>query len=171
MPKTKNRRVGMQFVYKLTIVSILSLYFIISFTIYSEADSKRNSHKTMNSLFIMQKLYDSNNDGNITKSEMSFKAKNAINNFDSNKDGALSLEEFKTLWTKRMNRRMVRHFQRLDHDGNAMISLKEINNGVERVMWKMDNNNDGIISKNDLPSVSRRNIRGHRFNNISNRPG
>ena len=102
---------------------------------------------------------------------MSFKAKNAINNFDLNKDGALSLEEFKTLWTKRMNRRMVRHFQRLDHDGNAMISLEEINSGVERVMWKMDNNNDGIISKDDLPSVSRRNIRGHRFNNISNRPG
>ena len=62
---------------------------------------------------------------------------------------------------------MVRHFQRLDQDGNAMVSLEEINNGMDRIMWRMDRNNDNVISKDDLRY---KRVRG-RINKFSNRPG
>lgn len=160
----------MRLISKLTIISILSIPLIIFFSTNSEADSKRNSYKTAKSLFVMQKIFDTNKDGNITKSEMTSKAIKAINTFDNNKDSVLSLGEFKELWMQRMNRRMVRHFQRLDQDGNAKVSLKEINNGMDRIMWKMDKNNDNIISKDDLRLIRVKNIRS-RINNFSNRPG
>ncbi|MDG2313234.1 MAG: hypothetical protein P8M15_04295 [Alphaproteobacteria bacterium] len=160
----------MRLISKLTIISILSIPLIIFFSTNSEADSKRNSYKTAKSLFVMQKIFDTNKDGNITKSEMTSKAIKAINTFDNNKDSVLSLGEFKELWMQRMNRRMVRHFQRLDQDGNAKVSLKEINNGMDRIMWKMDKNNDNIISKDDLRLIRMKNIRS-RINNFSNRPG
>ena len=160
----------MRLISKLTIISILSIPLIIFFSTNSEADSKRNSYKTAKSLFVMQKIFDTNKDGNITKSEMTSKAIKAINTFDNNKDSVLSLGEFKELWMQRMNRRMDRHFQRLDQDGNAKVSLKEINNGMDRIMWKMDKNNDNIISKDDLRLIRMKNIRS-RINNFSNRPG
>ena len=160
-------RFHMRLISKIKIISLLGIPFILLFSINSEADSKRNTHKIAKSLFIMQKVFDANNDGNISKTEMTSKAKNTMHNYDENKDNALSLEEYKKLWIKKMNRRMVRHFQRLDQDGNAMVSLEEINNGMDRIMWRMDRNNDNVISKDDL--LYKR-VRG-RINKFSNRPG
>ena len=48
-----------------------------------------------------------------------------------------------------------------------MVSLEEINNGMDRIMWKMDRNNDNVISKDDLRY---KRVRG-RINKFSNRPG
>ena len=157
----------MPLISKIKIISLLGIPFILLFSVSSEADSKRITHKIIKPLFMMQKIFDTNNDGNISKSEMRSKAKNTMHNFDENKDNALSLEEYKKLWIKKMNRRMVRHFQRLDQDGNAMVTLEEINNGMDRIMWKMDKNNDNVISKDDLRY---KRMRG-RINKFSNRPG
>lgn len=94
--------------------------------------------------------YDANQDGKITKGEITAARKASITKYDADKDGQLSLDEFQGLFNEIMRHRMVRMFQKLDRDGDAKVSEAEIARQVERMMAHLDRNDDGEIERSEL---------------------
>ena len=94
--------------------------------------------------------------GKITKAEIKTKQEANLAKYDTNNDGKLSLEEYKPLWIERYNRRIVRSFQFLDADGNGQVSDTEYKRVIDWIVARMDRNEDGVISKDDLRRRHRR---------------
>ena len=94
--------------------------------------------------------YDANNDGKITKDEITAARKASITKYDADKDGQLSLDEFQGVFNEIMRHRMVRMFQKLDRDGDAKVSEAEIARRVDRMMAHLDRNDDGEIERGEL---------------------
>jgi len=82
------------------------------------ADMRRQMEEMLNT-------YDTDKDGKITEAEVVGVRQNWVKEFDENKDGQLSLDEFRKLWTKRREERIVRAFQHFDRDGNAQVTAEE----------------------------------------------
>jgi len=70
--------------------------------------------------------------------------------FDSDKDGRLTLTEFQGLWLDRMHERMVDQFQRLDADGDAVITDAEFRAPMAMIVVRADRNGDGALSFDDM---------------------
>ncbi len=94
--------------------------------------------------------FDVDKNGTITKTEIDGVRKNELAKADTNNDGKLSLNEFQSLWTGLMRERMVDHFQRLDNDGDAVVTEEEIAKPMDRMMSFMDRNGDNAITKDEL---------------------
>ncbi|WP_421694184.1 EF-hand domain-containing protein [Aestuariivirga sp.] len=69
--------------------------------------------------------YDANKDGTVTQQEIDQNRTQWLADFDADKNGMLSLDEFKLLWLKARNEMMVREFQFFDRDGNGQVTLDE----------------------------------------------
>ena len=54
------------------------------------------------------------------------------------------------MWVGYMRERMVDHFQKLDADGDAVISDEEIASPLNKMMSWMDRNNDDKLTKDEL---------------------
>jgi Ca2+-binding EF-hand superfamily protein len=94
--------------------------------------------------------FDVNKDGTITQAEIDEVRQNRLAEFDQNKDGSLSLEEYQALWMDAMRERMVDRFQDLDDDGDAMVTVEEFVGPFDSMVERMDRNDDGQITKDDL---------------------
>ena len=101
--------------------------------------------------------YDANQDGKITKEEITAARKASLTKYDANKDGQLSLEEFQGMFNEIMRHRMVRMFQKLDRDGDAKVSEAEIARRVDRMMAHLDRDDNGEIERGEL----KRKHKGH----------
>ena len=108
----------------------------------------------------MAERYDANNDGKISQAEIDQNRTERLAEFDADKNGSLSLEEFKGLWLKANQDRMVREFQEFDRDGNAQVTLEEYKAPMAQTVAEMDRNNDGVLSKDDRPSMEGRRHHG-----------
>lgn len=97
----------------------------------------------------MMQRFDTNSDGKITAAEMQAMRDKALADHDADKDGKLSLDEFQGVWLDHMRPRMVRFFQHLDADGDAQVTMEEMQVPMQRMMSRMDRNEDGVISKDD----------------------
>lgn len=93
--------------------------------------------------------FDANNDGKIGKDEVTSARTSALATYDTDKDGKLSLAEFKPLWAEYAEQRMVRGFQRLDADGDAAVTADELTKATDRLFARLDRNDDGAIDKSD----------------------
>lgn len=94
--------------------------------------------------------YDANHDGKITQDEITKNRADWLAEFDTNKDGTLSLDEFKNLWMKANQERMVREFQFFDTDGNAQVTLQEYEAPLAQIVADRDRNGDGALSRDDM---------------------
>jgi Ca2+-binding EF-hand superfamily protein len=101
--------------------------------------------------------FDSDGNGAVSKAEVDGVRKSEIKKNDTNKDGKLSLDEFEALWLGYMRERMVDHFQKLDADGDAVVTDAEIAAPLNKMMSWLDRNNDDTLTKDEL----RR--KGHRW--------
>ena len=93
--------------------------------------------------------YDANKDGKISQEEIDQNRTARHGEFDTDKNATLSLDEFKALWMKAHQERMVREFQEFDVDGNAQVTLDEYKKPMEKHVAEMDMNGDGTLSRDD----------------------
>ena len=100
--------------------------------------------------FAMIEKFDANKDGKLTAAELTAARDNAIAKHDADKDGKLSLDEFQGVWADLMRGPTVRAFQHLDANGDAKVTMDEIQVPMDRMMSRMDRNDDGVISKDDM---------------------
>lgn len=108
----------------------------------------------------MFERFDANQDGVITQAEIDEVRSSRLAAFDADGDGSLTLEEYQVLWMDAMRPRMVRAFQRLDTDGDAIVTVEEFVEPYGRLVRRLDRNDDGEITQDDLRGRPRDRDRG-----------
>jgi Ca2+-binding EF-hand superfamily protein len=86
----------------------------------------------------------------LTQAEIDGGRQSRLAEFDTDKDGRLTLEEFEALWLDRMRERMVDNFQRLDADGDAIVTGEEYRAPMAFIVVRADRNGDGVLSFDDM---------------------
>ena len=92
---------------------------------------------------------DTDQNGSITQAEIDAFRASKIGAADTSGDGALSIDEFDTLYREFTRTRMVRAFQGLDTDGDGVISAAEMDARFSNVVDRMDRDDDGALSLQD----------------------
>ena len=126
-----------------------------------QAGSRGHHGKSFDRAEHLFERYDTNQDGKITKDEITAARKASITKYDADKNGQLSLDEFQGLFNEIMRHRMVRMFQKLDRDGDAKVSEAEIARRVDRMMAHLDRNDDGEIERGELKRKHKGHDRDH----------
>jgi Ca2+-binding EF-hand superfamily protein len=98
----------------------------------------------------MSERYDANKDGKISQEEIDTNRTSWLNDFDSDKSGALALTEFQNLWLKARNQQVIREFQQFDRDANGQITLDEYKLPLSKLVAEMDRDKDNAISADEL---------------------
>lgn len=100
----------------------------------------------------MQKIFaevDADGNGAVTQDEINAYRTAKVGAADTSGDGALSIEEFDTLFREFTRSRMVDAFQNLDDDGDGLISPAELDDRLNGMVKRMDRNGDGVLSLQD----------------------
>ncbi|MGD9508102.1 MAG: EF-hand domain-containing protein [Geminicoccaceae bacterium] len=96
------------------------------------------------------KQFDTNDDGKLTQAEIDAARQARLEQFDADKNGALSLEEYQALWLDAMQRAMVRAFQANDADGDGSVTIVEFQARFADIVEDLDRNGDGEITRDEL---------------------
>lgn len=89
---------------------------------------------------------DADGDRTVTQAEIDAYRTTRLAEVDASGDGALSIEEFDTLYRDLTRSRMVDAFQALDADGDGQISPEEMDRRVARFVERMDRDGDGALT-------------------------
>ncbi|EFL88450.1 EF-hand domain-containing protein [Ahrensia sp. R2A130] len=92
---------------------------------------------------------DTDNDRALTQGELDAFIAKQVSAADTNDDGDLTVEEFKTVYAELMKRQTVRMFQRLDTDASGVITKAERDERFAGLVERMDRNGDGKLSRED----------------------
>lgn len=110
---------------------------------------------------MIMEQFDADQDGSLTKVEIDENIQSRLAAADSNGDGQLDLEEFQPILVELMRPRIVDAFQFLDADGSAAISIEEIERPVAKVVSRLDRNDDGTVTRDEMKKRHRGWRRGH----------
>ncbi|MGI9434439.1 MAG: EF-hand domain-containing protein [Geminicoccaceae bacterium] len=99
---------------------------------------------------MMMQQFDVDQDGKLTRAEIDDGLRSRITSADRDGDGNLNLEEFQPLLVEVMQPRIVKGFQFLDTDGDAVITPDEIEQPLNRMVSHLDRNDDGDLSADEL---------------------
>jgi Ca2+-binding EF-hand superfamily protein len=94
--------------------------------------------------------FDANDDGKLTQAEIDEVVRSRLAGADTDGDSRLNLDEFQPLLVEIMRPRIVDGFQFLDDDGDAAITLEEIERPLDRMVGHLDRNDDGEITEDEL---------------------
>ena len=94
---------------------------------------------------------DTNGDGSLSQEEISAAIDARFAEFDTDKNGSFSLQEFEALWAEITRPAAVRAFQFLDPDGDAAIAKAELDDRFDEMVSRFDRNEDGVLSPDDRP--------------------
>jgi len=108
------------------------------------------------------RLADTDNDGALTKEELDAFLASQVASADADGSGDISLEEFQTIWLTVTQRPMVRSFQMLDTDGDAVVTETEIDERFGKMVERMDRNDDGKLDRADRRGGGKKHMRGPR---------
>lgn len=98
---------------------------------------------------------DTNSDGQLTEEEFNATIQVFFDSADANGDGMLTGEELEAAIAERMSKfisgRTSKALERLDGDGDGMISLEEYENRGRKgeAFNRLDQDNDGVISESE----------------------
>ncbi len=105
--------------------------------------SDRNTAKTM------QGKMDTNDDGAVDLSE--FTNMDHLKQADTNGDGTLSQEEIQAMVMKRIVERQTRRMtNRLDVNGDGVVTIAEVEKQKEKRFALMDRNDDGKLEQSEF---------------------
>jgi len=110
---------------------------------------------------MLMEQVDVNQDDKLTQTEIDEAIRSRLASADIDGDGGLNLEEFQPILVEIMRPKIVDGFQFLDADGDAVITLEEIDRPVNRVVSRLDRNDDGEITSDELKKRHRGWKRGH----------
>lgn len=146
---------------KIVLGALVAAMAIGTTAVAVQAGSRGHHGKSFDRAEHLFERYDTNQDGKITKDEITAARKASITKYDTDKNGQLSLDEFQGLFNEIMRHRMVRMFQKLDRDGDAKVSEAEIARRVDRMMAHLDRNDDGEIERSELKRKHKGHDRDH----------
>jgi|GEM_PF-468205 len=106
-------------------------------------------HQRGQHMEMMLDKFDTNGDSALSRAEVEAGRAMVFTQADGDTNGGVSLDEFRGIWAEMTEHRMVRGFQRLDRDGDGIITTTEFEKPIDRMFSKMDRNNDGMIDKSD----------------------
>ena len=136
---------------KTTALIAAALVSAIGVTAVAQASPGKRDHDRHGGRAIMlMEQFDANSDGQVTQQEIDSVRAERFEQFDTNNDGRLSLEEYEALWLDAMRSRMVDRFQRLDDDGDAVVTVEEFAEPMSNLVLRRDRNDDGAITMDEL---------------------
>jgi hypothetical protein len=94
---------------------------------------------------------DTNSDSALSQEEIDSAVNARFTQFDADKNGDLSLQEFEALWADITRPMAVRAFQFLDPNGDAAVAKSEIDERFGSLVARFDRNDDGMLNQNDRP--------------------
>lgn len=94
--------------------------------------------------------FDTDKDGSVTQSEVDKTRTDLMARFDTDQDGKLTLQEYEGLWLEVMHERMVDRFQRLDRDGDAIVTTDEFTKPMGNIVGWIDSDGDGRVTQQEL---------------------
>lgn len=105
--------------------------------------------------------FDADGDGQVTLEELTAHREARFAALDGNGDGQVTLEEFQAEAMARASERAAQMFERLDADGDGQLgrdALEAQNRGPspERVIARLDKNDDGAISEAEFEAAKSR---------------
>ncbi len=100
--------------------------------------------------------FDTDKDGSVTQSEIDKARTDLMARFDANQDGKLSLKEYEGLWLEMIRERMVDRFQRLDRDGDAVVTTDEFTKPTGNIVGWVDSDGDGKVTQQELKQMGPR---------------
>ncbi|MEM0937117.1 MAG: hypothetical protein AAGJ91_14590 [Pseudomonadota bacterium] len=89
---------------------------------------------------------DTDGDRSVTRTEIDTYRAATLERIDVSGDGALSIEEFDTLYRELTRAQMVDAFQNFDGDGDGAITSVEVDRIVDRFVERMDRDGDGALT-------------------------
>jgi hypothetical protein len=92
---------------------------------------------------------DANSDGALSQDEINNAVNARFTEFDMDKNGSLSLQEFEALWAEITKPVAIRAFQFLDPDGDAAVAKAELDQRFGTIVSHLDRNDDGVLSPDD----------------------
>jgi Ca2+-binding EF-hand superfamily protein len=95
----------------------------------------------------MIEMFDQNGDGSITQDEVNAAVAERFAAADADKDGRVTLDEFKAYRLAEMQPMQVRAFQRLDRDGDGKVTRAEFDRVSERMFARFDRDGDGELKQ------------------------
>jgi len=97
---------------------------------------------------ILEKV-DADGDGAVTQAEIDAFRSAMVTEADASGDGNISLAEFETIYLQMVRNKMVDAFQRLDEDGDGVVTQAEMDGKFGNVVERMDRNDDGKLDRDD----------------------
>lgn len=116
---------------------------------FASADHHRGRGDGSSRMIERMTMWDANEDGQVTQDEIDGFRAARLAEFDADKNGSLSLQEYEQLWLDAMRERMVDQFQRHDDDGDGAVTTAEFGEDFARIVERMDRNDDGVLSQED----------------------
>lgn len=98
----------------------------------------------------MLEQFDADGDGRLTQAEIDAARTERFAKYDTNNDGALSLEEFSGLFQEVSRPMMVRAYQKLDPNGDASVTAEEFDRPFANLVERHDRDGDGALSRSDM---------------------
>ena len=95
---------------------------------------------------------DLNADGKITRAEADEFILKEQSGADMNGDGAVSFEEAKAHRQAKREQRARDRYQRLDTDGDGVVSVAEFQAPAGKLFERLDKNADGAITEDERPA-------------------
>ncbi len=105
--------------------------------------------------------FDANDDGQLTQAEIDQARQAKLTEFDADRDGSLTLEEYQALWLDAMRERMVDRFQAHDDDGDGMVTAEEFGEDYSRILSRLDDDDDGSVTRDEIREQMERRHRDH----------
>jgi len=133
------------------------------------AESGKNPEAAVEKLMAK---FDTNQDGQITQEEVAAVRAEFFANADADKDGALSLDEYKAAKERKHEKRFQGYFTKMDADNSGDLSLDEFLNAKKDRMkniadpeselkdrfTKMDTDNNGALTAEELMEGKKKGI-------------
>ncbi len=141
---------------KLTIAALLTVG-VAGFTYAAMADN----HRGPGHGGAMLEKVDANQDGNITKDELSAHRAERFLSADTNGDNLVSPEEFEAFSLAERERkqaeRQAKRFERLDANGDGLITAEEHDAAaaerMERMFDRVDADGDGVVTEAEMEAA------------------